>query len=68
MGVIPPAAGGFAVPYPYQVDLVPHTRIGQEMVQVRPLAGSLGKAHRQHQVAAGQAGEYHRQRSIVIPP
>ncbi len=31
MGVIPPAAGRFAITHPHQVDLVPHTRIGQKM-------------------------------------
>jgi hypothetical protein len=42
VGVVPPAARGFTVGDPYQVDLVPDAGIGQEMGQVRPLARPLG--------------------------
>jgi transposase len=41
MRVIAPAPGCFAVAHPHQIDLVPHTRIGQEMTLVRPLACAL---------------------------
>jgi hypothetical protein len=53
MRVKAPAAGGFAVTHPHQVDLVPDVRVGQEMRQVWPLPRPGWQPHRQDEIPGG---------------